>query len=121
MDKEKRLAARESHGFPLGAGAERRTVGSHPGRPGRLITYLEGGLMIEPDVISVPQAAELLGISKDLGYDLARRGELPGAIQLGLRWRVSLIRLRGAVHGADDGNAGKAHRIIAGQVPRVSR
>jgi excisionase family DNA binding protein len=55
--------------------------------------------MIDPDVISVPQAAELLGISKDLGYDLARRGELPGAIQLGRRWRVSRIRLQQAVHG----------------------
>jgi excisionase family DNA binding protein len=58
--------------------------------------------MIDPDVISVPQAAELLGISKDLGYDLARRGELPGAIQLGRSWRVSLVRLRAAVHGALD-------------------
>ena len=77
--------------------------------------------MVDPDVISVPQAAELLGISKDLGYDLARRGELPGAIQLGRRWRVSLIRLRGAVHGAGDGNTGNADRIIAGQVPRMSR
>jgi len=56
--------------------------------------------MADPDVISVPEAAKLLGISKDLGYDLARRGELPGAIQLGRRWRVSVIRLRAAVHGS---------------------
>ena len=53
----------------------------------------------DPHVVSVPEAAELLGISKDLAYDLARRGELPGAFQLGRRWRVSLVRLRGAVHG----------------------
>jgi hypothetical protein len=45
----------------------------------------------------------MLGISKDLAYDLARRGELPGAFQLGRRWRVSLIRLRAAVHGTEDG------------------
>jgi hypothetical protein len=32
--------------------------------------------MNDPNVISVPQAAELLGTSKDLGYDLARRREL---------------------------------------------
>ncbi len=30
-----------------------------------------------PLVLSVPQAASLLGISKDLAYDLAGRGELP--------------------------------------------
>jgi excisionase family DNA binding protein len=54
-------------------------------------------------VVSLPEAAELLGISKDLAYDLARRGELPGAFQLGRRWRVSLVKLRAPVHGAEDG------------------
>jgi excisionase family DNA binding protein len=68
--------------------------------------------MVDPDVISVPQAAELLGISKDLGYDLARRGELPGAIQLGRRWRVSLIRLHAAIHGSDHANARDARHVI---------
>ena len=29
-------------------------------------------------------------------------GELPGAIQLGRRWRVSLVKLRAAVHGPED-------------------
>jgi excisionase family DNA binding protein len=57
----------------------------------------------DPYVVSVPEAAELLGISKDLAYDLARRGDLPGAIQLGRRWRVSLVRLRQALHGSQDG------------------
>jgi excisionase family DNA binding protein len=55
----------------------------------------------DPLVVTVPQAAELLGISKDLAYDLARRGELPGAVQLGRRWIVSLVRLQNAVHGED--------------------
>jgi excisionase family DNA binding protein len=59
----------------------------------------------DPSVVSVPEAARLLGISKDLAYDLARRGELPGAFQLGRRWRVSLIRLRALVHGPEDGPA----------------
>ncbi len=62
----------------------------------------------DPHVVSVPEAAALLGISKDLGYDLARRGELPGAFQLGRRWRVSLVKLRAAVHGAKDDGAGQA-------------
>jgi excisionase family DNA binding protein len=61
----------------------------------------------DPCVISVPEAASIFGISKDLAYDLARRGELPGAFQLGRRWRVSLIRLRAAVHGAK--NSGAEH------------
>ena len=59
----------------------------------------------DPYVVSVPEAARLLGISKDLAYDLARRGELPGAFQLGRRWRVSLIKLRAVVHGPEDGAA----------------
>ena len=58
----------------------------------------------DPYVISVPEAASILGISKDLAYDLARRGELPGAFQLGRRWRVSLIKLRAAVHVTEDGS-----------------
>ena len=59
----------------------------------------------DPYVASVPEAAEMLGISKDLAYDLARRGELPGAFQLGRRWLVSLVKLRAAVHGPQDGVA----------------
>lgn len=54
--------------------------------------------LADPHVVSVPEAASLLGISKDLAYDLARRAELPGAFQLGRRWRVSLVKLRAAVH-----------------------
>jgi excisionase family DNA binding protein len=56
----------------------------------------------DPYIASIPEAAALLGISKDLAYDLARRGELPGAFQLGRRWRVSLVKLRTAVHGTED-------------------
>jgi len=59
----------------------------------------------DPYVVSVPEAAALLGISKDLAYDLARRGELPGAFQLGRRWRVSLVKLRASVHGTEHGPA----------------
>jgi excisionase family DNA binding protein len=56
----------------------------------------------DPNVLSVPQAAERLGISKDLAYELARRGELPGAFRLGRRWRVSAVRLALAVHGSEN-------------------
>jgi predicted DNA-binding transcriptional regulator AlpA len=57
----------------------------------------------DENVISVPEAAKELVISKDLAYSLARRGELPGAIQLGRRWVVSRIKLRRAIHGPEDG------------------
>jgi len=57
----------------------------------------------DPNVLSVPQAAARLGISKDLAYELARRGELPGAFRLGRRWRVSAVRLGLAVHGSENG------------------
>ena len=57
----------------------------------------------DPNVISIQEAAEEIGVSDDLAYDLARRGELPGAFQLGRHWRVSRIRLRAAIHGAEYG------------------
>jgi excisionase family DNA binding protein len=57
----------------------------------------------DPNVLSVPQAAERLGISKDLAYERARRGELLGAFRLGRRWRVSAVRLGLAVHGSENG------------------
>lgn len=33
--------------------------------------------------LSVSEAAAMLGISRNLGYELARRGNLPGIIKLG--------------------------------------
>ncbi|MGH9043834.1 MAG: helix-turn-helix domain-containing protein [Acidimicrobiales bacterium] len=46
-------------------------------------------------VFSVPEAAELLGISRALGYELVARGELP-SLRLGRRIvvpRVALLAL----------------------------
>ena len=50
-------------------------------------------MMADPLVLTIPAAAQLLGISSDLAYDLARRNELPGAVQLGRRWVVSRPKL----------------------------
>jgi len=44
---------------------------------------------VEAATVSVSQAAELLGIGRNLAYELARRGELPGALRLGRRIVVS--------------------------------
>ncbi len=42
-----------------------------------------------PATLSVDEAARLLGISRALAYELARRDELPGMLRLGRRIRVS--------------------------------
>lgn len=37
--------------------------------------------------LTIPEAARRLGISRNLAYDIARRGELPGLIRLaGKEW-----------------------------------
>ena len=56
--------------------------------------------------VSVDEAARLLGVSRDLAYDLVRRGELP-AVRLGRRIVVprrslELLLEAGAIAG--DGN-----------------
>ena len=38
--------------------------------------------------MTINEAANLLGISRGLAYDLARRGELPGCRRLGKRYLV---------------------------------
>jgi len=42
--------------------------------------------------LSIPEVAETLGISRNLAYELAARGELPGLIRLGQK-RVVCSRL----------------------------
>jgi len=42
--------------------------------------------------LSIPEVAEMLGISRNLAYELAARGELPGLIHLGQK-RVVCSRL----------------------------
>ena len=49
---------------------------------------------------TIKEAAAKLGISKNLAYDLARRGELPGVIRLGdKRLVVSKIQLENLLRG----------------------
>jgi len=50
--------------------------------------------------LTIKEAAAKLGISKNLAYDLARRGELPGVIRLGgKRLVVSKIQLDNLLRG----------------------
>ncbi len=39
--------------------------------------------MEEKLTYSIPEVGKMLGISRNLAYELARRGELPGVIHLG--------------------------------------
>ena len=53
--------------------------------------------------LSIPEAALALGISKNLAYELARRGQLPGAIRLGQkRILVSRFQLEAYLRGKDN-------------------
>lgn len=75
-----------------------RTVSQYTGLPRSAAQVLAVGR--DPNVMTVPEAANRLKISKDKAYDLARRGELPGAFQLGRSWRVSVPRFNAVVHGS---------------------
>jgi excisionase family DNA binding protein len=60
---------------------------------------------VERQTVSVPEAAAILGISRTLAFELARRGELPGAIRLGGRTVVSRRELERALRGGRDETA----------------
>lgn len=47
--------------------------------------------------MTVEEACRLLGVGRTVGYDLARRGELPGVIRLGRRFVVSRPALEDAL------------------------
>jgi excisionase family DNA binding protein len=51
--------------------------------------------------VPVPEAAKMLGISRGAGYELARRGELPGVIKLGGRYVVSRVVLERTINGQE--------------------
>jgi predicted DNA-binding transcriptional regulator AlpA len=50
--------------------------------------------------LSIPEACSILGISKNLGYEMAKRGEFPGLIRLGQkRVVVSKLAIEKLLHG----------------------
>jgi len=50
--------------------------------------------------LSVKEAGAMLGISKNLAYELVKRGEMPGAIKLGQkRIVISRIQLQAVLDG----------------------
>jgi len=57
--------------------------------------------------LTVPKAAQLLGISRGLAYKLAREGRLPGVIALGGRFVVSRAALERLLAGEVSGREGE--------------
>ena len=45
--------------------------------------------VINPATLTITQASVLLGISRNYAFELAAKGELPGARRIGKRWVVS--------------------------------
>ena len=62
-----------------------------------------------------PDAAKMIGIGRSTAFELARRGEFPGALRLGHRWLVSRRLLELWLSGETIGRAvtlgGNAQRI----------
>ena len=56
-------------------------------------------MTLPPDLLTVAQAAERLGISEVTAYRLVAQGEMPGAVRVGGQWRVSKPRLERHLHG----------------------
>ena len=54
---------------------------------------------ITPRTVSVETAARILGIGRSLAYELAAKGELPGAIRLGNRLVVSVDAIESTLRG----------------------
>jgi excisionase family DNA binding protein len=61
---------------------------------------------IEPDTLSVPEAGKRLGISRNLAYEAAARGEIP-IIRIGHRVLVPRVALERLLAGFQTvGNSG---------------
>lgn len=54
---------------------------------------------LPPDLLNAPQLARRLGIGKDKVYQMARAGQIPGAILIGSHWRFSAVKVDRWLHG----------------------
>jgi len=46
-------------------------------------------ILLQRQTLTVPETAEILGISRNNAYNMARKGYLPGVRRLGKRYLVS--------------------------------
>lgn len=56
---------------------------------------------LDPDLLTIPQAAERLGMSRSTALRLAGAGTFPGdaAVKVGRKWLVSVPKLARYLHG----------------------
>ena len=66
-------------------GIDMKITSQKSNNPGWDIQLNSGG---RAATLTISEAATLLGISRELAYDLARIGELPGCLRLGKRYLV---------------------------------
>ena len=53
-----------------------------------VVVAVEEARLAASDLISIPDAADRIGLHADTLYRLCRTGQFPPAIQIGSRWRV---------------------------------
>lgn len=53
------------------------------------------------EYVTVPRLAEMLGRSKESLYQACRRGEVPGAFQIGRIWRINLAAFEAATGSSE--------------------
>jgi hypothetical protein len=53
---------------------------------------------LPPDLPSIPAASARMGVSATTGYELAPNGSFPGAVKIGAKWRVSVVKLGAFLH-----------------------
>ena len=71
-------------------------------------------------LISVNEAADLLGISRSVAYVLARRRELPGLVELNGRYYVRRLVLLAWLAGDDAGNGRPPDELIGAREQRLA-
>jgi excisionase family DNA binding protein len=70
--------------------------------PGQHAALRVGGMMPTKLVLSIAEAAEVLGVSDDLIYELTARGELP-CLRLGRRKVIPTVAIQAVIDGSLEG------------------
>lgn len=70
--------------------------------PGQCAALTVGGMMPTKLVLSIAEAAEVLGVSDDLIYELTARGELP-CLRLGRRKVIPTVAIQAVIDGTLEG------------------
>lgn len=72
---------------------------------------IDGELL--PDVMTLDEVARRLRLSRHGVANMANRGEIPGALKFGRRWRVSRVAFERALHGSAPGPGPRVDDSVA--------